>query len=50
VRNLFAGGGTAVGISGHGAAGYSPGNGLLTALGWGRIAGLAAAAEMRTGR
>ncbi len=50
VPNLFAGGGTAVGISGHGAAGYSPGNGLLTALGWGRIAGLAAAAELRTGR
>ncbi|MDR7554324.1 MAG: FAD-dependent oxidoreductase [Armatimonadota bacterium] len=50
VPNLFAGGGTAVGISGHGAAGYSPGNGLLTALGWGRIAGLTAAAEMRTGR
>jgi fumarate reductase flavoprotein subunit len=50
IPNLFAGGGTAAGISGHGAAGYSPGNGLLTALGWGRIAGLAAAAEMRDGR
>ncbi|MDR7484927.1 MAG: FAD-dependent oxidoreductase [Armatimonadota bacterium] len=47
VVNLFAGGGSAVGISGHGAAGYSPGNGLLTALGWGRIAGLTAARQLR---
>ena len=47
IENLFAGGGAAVGISGHsGAAGYASGNGLLTALGLGRIAGLRAAAEV----
>jgi len=39
IGNLYAGGGVAVGISGHGAAGYSSGNGLLTALGHGRLAG-----------
>ncbi len=50
VANLFAGGGTAVGISGRsGASGYASGNGLLTALGLGRIAGLAAAAELGSG-
>jgi fumarate reductase flavoprotein subunit len=51
VANLFAGGGAAVGISGRtGAGGYASGNGLLTALGLGRIAGLRAAAEVRAGR
>ena len=51
VPNLFAGGGAAAGISGReGAGGYASGNGLLTALGLGRIAGLRAAAEVRTGR
>ena len=39
VPNLYAGGGSAVGISGSGPAGYLSGNGLLTALGWGKIAG-----------
>jgi fumarate reductase flavoprotein subunit len=39
VGNLYAGGGTATGISGSGSAGYIAGNGLLTALGWGKIAG-----------
>ncbi|QIN78512.1 FAD-binding protein [Rubrobacter marinus] len=40
VENLYAGGGVAVGISGaDGGRGYSSGNGLLTALGWGKIAG-----------
>lgn len=40
VENLYAGGGVAVGISGSdGGKGYSSGNGLLTALGWGKIAG-----------
>ena len=39
IPNLYAGGGTAVGISGSGPAGYLSGNGLLTALGWGKIAG-----------
>jgi fumarate reductase flavoprotein subunit len=48
VPNLFAGGGAAAGISGRsGAGGYASGNGLLTALGLGRIAGLRAAAEVR---
>ena len=40
VENLYAGGGVAVGVSGQtGSGGYSSGNGLLTAFGWGRIAG-----------
>jgi fumarate reductase flavoprotein subunit len=43
--NLFAGGGAARGVSGSGAAGYIAGNGLLTATGLGRLAGLAAAAQ-----
>ena len=48
IANLFAGGGAAAGISGRtGAGGYASGNGLLTALGLGRIAGLRAAAEVR---
>ena len=49
IRNLFCGGGVAVGISGNGCRGYSPGNGLLTALGWGRIAGVTAAAQIQAG-
>ena len=48
IPNLFAGGGAAAGISGRaGAAGYASGNGLLTALGLGRMAGLTAAAEIQ---
>jgi len=43
VPNLYAGGGAAVGISGPGSEGYLLGNGLLSALGWGRIAGAHAA-------
>lgn len=39
VPNLYAGGGVAAGISGHGAGGYLSGNGLLAALGLGRCAG-----------
>lgn len=47
VPNLFAGGGAAAGISGRaGAGGYASGNGLLMALGLGRVAGLRAAAEV----
>jgi fumarate reductase flavoprotein subunit len=42
--NLFAGGGAAVGLSGSGVAGYLSGNGLLTAVTLGRIAGTGAAA------
>jgi fumarate reductase flavoprotein subunit len=42
--NLFAAGGAAAGVSGNTAAGYLSGNGLLTAVVFGRIAGAAAAA------
>jgi fumarate reductase flavoprotein subunit len=43
VPNLYAGGGTAAGISGHGPGGYLSGNGLLTAIGYGMLAGRHAA-------
>ena len=44
ITGLFAGGGAAIGISGRaGALGYASGNGLLTAIALGRLAGLAAA-------
>lgn len=47
IPNLFAAGGAAAGISGRtGAAGYASGNGLLTALGLGRLAGMRAAADL----
>jgi fumarate reductase flavoprotein subunit len=50
IPNLFAGGGAAAGISGRGGGGgYCSGNGLLAALGLGRIAGRAAAAEIEGG-
>lgn len=39
IPNLYAGGGVAAGVSGHGASGYLSGNGLLTALGYGYLAG-----------
>jgi fumarate reductase flavoprotein subunit len=39
IPNLYAGGGAAAGISGHGAGGYFSGNGLLTAIGYGMLAG-----------
>ena len=39
IRGLYAAGGAAVGMSGHGAAGYLAGNGLLAALGLGFLAG-----------
>lgn len=39
VDGLYAAGGAAAGISGHGAAGYLAGNGLLSALGLGYLAG-----------
>jgi fumarate reductase flavoprotein subunit len=44
VPNLFAAGGAACGVSGPEASGYLSGNGLLTAVTLGRIAGRAAAA------
>ena len=43
ITNLYAGGGVAAGISGHGAGGYFSGNGLLTAIGYGLLAGRHAA-------
>jgi fumarate reductase flavoprotein subunit len=47
IANLFAGGGAAAGVSGRtGAGGYASGNGLLSAVGLGRLAGLAAAREI----
>jgi fumarate reductase flavoprotein subunit len=48
VANLFAGGGAAAGLSGRASAGgYASGNGLLSAIGLGRLAGLAAAKEIK---
>ncbi|MDH3442923.1 MAG: FAD-dependent oxidoreductase [Deltaproteobacteria bacterium] len=38
IPNLYAGGGTACGVSGKGLEGYLPGNGLLASLGLGMIA------------
>jgi fumarate reductase flavoprotein subunit len=48
--NLFAAGGAACGVSGSDASGYLSGNGLLTAVGYGFIAGTAAAAAGDKGR
>ncbi|MGJ8604558.1 MAG: FAD-dependent oxidoreductase [Marivita sp.] len=45
--NLFAAGGAAVGVSGSGDSGYLSGNGLLAATVLGRIAGTAAANDMK---
>jgi fumarate reductase flavoprotein subunit len=44
--NLFAGGGAARGISGDSDFGYMAGNGLMTAMVLGRLAGLRAAADV----
>jgi fumarate reductase flavoprotein subunit len=50
IANLFAGGGAAAGLSGRtGAGGYASGNGLLSAIGLGRLAALAAAKEIAEG-
>jgi fumarate reductase flavoprotein subunit len=46
VPGLYAGGGTAVGVSGKSYKGYSSGNGLLTATVLGMISGEAAAEEL----
>ena len=47
IPGLFAGGGAAAGISGkQGALGYASGNGLLTAIALGRLAGMTAAQEI----
>jgi len=45
--NLFAAGGAAVGVSGNSASGYLSGNGLLTAIVFGRLAGERAAEVAR---
>ncbi len=51
IPGLFAGGGAAAGISGKaGALGYASGNGLLTAVALGRLAGLTAAREIAQAR
>jgi fumarate reductase flavoprotein subunit len=50
IPNLYAGGGTAAGISGNGPDGYLSGNGLLSALGLGLIAGEHAAAAILSER
>ena len=43
--NLYAGGGAACGVSGPLASGYLSGNGLLTAVALGRIAGVGASSK-----
>ncbi|AOV07415.1 FAD-dependent oxidoreductase [Sporosarcina ureilytica] len=50
IKNLYAGGGAAVGISGNHAYGYMSGNGLLAALGLGKIAGEHAAKAIKKER
>lgn len=47
IPGLYAAGGAAAGISGHGAGGYLAGNGLLSALGLGYLAGLDVAQRPR---
>ncbi len=49
VPNLYAGGGVAAWLSGHGPGGYFSGNGLLTALGYGTLAGRHTARAIRAG-
>ena len=44
--NLFAGGGAACGVSGPDISGYLSGNGLLTAIAFGAVAGEAAAKQV----
>ena len=46
MRGLFAAGGAAVGVSGEHASGYVSGNGLLSALGLGYLAGTAVAEDL----
>ncbi len=49
IPNLYAGGGVAAGLSGHGPGGYLSGNGLLTAIGYGLLAGRHAAETIVAG-
>ena len=46
IPGLYAGGGTAIGVSGSGYKGYSSGNGLLAAAMLGKVAGEAASEEI----
>lgn len=46
IPGLFASGGAAVGISGHGSAGYLAGNGLLSAFGFSYLAAKAVASRL----
>jgi fumarate reductase flavoprotein subunit len=48
--NLFAGGGAARGVSGPAVWGYLSGNGLLSAVTLGRIAGMSAARASRASK
>jgi fumarate reductase flavoprotein subunit len=48
VPNLYAGGGSAVGVSGNHPEGYMSGNGLLAATGFGKIAGDHAAQSLKS--
>jgi fumarate reductase flavoprotein subunit len=50
IPNLYAGGGAAAGLSAAGGSGYLEGNGLLCALGWGKIAGEQARQEIIAAR
>jgi fumarate reductase flavoprotein subunit len=50
IPNLYAGGGVAAGLSGHGPGGYFSGNGLLTAMGYGLLAGRHAARSVQEER
>ena len=45
IPGIYAAGGAAAGVSGHGSAGYLAGNGLLAALGLGYLAGRSAATQ-----
>ena len=47
IPNLYAGGGVAAGLSGHGPGGYLSGNGLLTALAYGLLPGRHAAKSLQ---
>lgn len=47
IENLYAGGGTACGVSGDRPDGYSSGNGLLTAMGFGMLAAEDATADIQ---
>jgi fumarate reductase flavoprotein subunit len=46
IAGLYAAGGAAVGVSGDNASGYVSGNGLLSALGLGYLAGNAIVEEL----